>query len=198
MSKDIVFAKKNNTIEYWENGEKYKLTYNAELGNLSGQLPYFSITGDCYRQAKGNNRWMEDSFGCLHDEISKHFPEMKQYIKWHLVSVDSPMHYIANSLYWAGLQGWTDGKTNSPPNYEYLMSTANWGTVESDKNINLTLYMGRGNKKNIVNRIKSFLLTRILMKRQKELQKEFYRAMSELFGAGWFQTIEDFLLENAE
>ena len=40
--------------------------------------------------------------GCLHEEIAKAFPELVKYIKWHLVSTDGPMHYIANTAYLAG------------------------------------------------------------------------------------------------
>lgn len=40
--------------------------------------------------------------GCIHDEISQHFPELTHLIKWHLCSSDGPMHYIANTLHFAG------------------------------------------------------------------------------------------------
>lgn len=39
--------------------------------------------------------------GCMHDEIREHFPEYAHLIKWHLVSTDGPMHYIANTVYHA-------------------------------------------------------------------------------------------------
>lgn len=39
--------------------------------------------------------------GCLHEDIAKVFPELAPLIKWHLVSSDSPMHYIDNTLYHA-------------------------------------------------------------------------------------------------
>ena len=37
--------------------------------------------------------------GCLHDEIAKYFPELKDAIKWHLWSTNGKMHHIANGLY---------------------------------------------------------------------------------------------------
>jgi hypothetical protein len=43
-----------------------------------------------------------EACGCLHEEIAKVFPELAPLIKWHLVSADGPMHYIANTVYLAG------------------------------------------------------------------------------------------------
>lgn len=40
--------------------------------------------------------------GCLHDDIAKVFPELAHLIRWHLVSSDGPMHYVANTVYQAG------------------------------------------------------------------------------------------------
>lgn len=40
--------------------------------------------------------------GCNHELIEKLMPEMAPLIKWHLVSTDGPLHYIANTLYWVG------------------------------------------------------------------------------------------------
>lgn len=40
--------------------------------------------------------------GCLHDDIAKWFPELRSLIRWHLVSTDGPLHYIANTVYLAG------------------------------------------------------------------------------------------------
>ena len=39
--------------------------------------------------------------GCMHEEISKVFPEFAPLIKWHLVSTDGPMHYVENTCYHA-------------------------------------------------------------------------------------------------
>jgi hypothetical protein len=57
----------------------------------------FSITGEYFEPGKRDN----GSFGCIHEEIAKHFPELKDLIKWHLVSTDGPMHYVANTVYHA-------------------------------------------------------------------------------------------------
>lgn len=37
----------------------------------------------------------------MHDLIQERVPEYSHLIKWHLVSTDGPMHYIANTLYHA-------------------------------------------------------------------------------------------------
>jgi hypothetical protein len=80
----------------------------------------FAITGSDYSPRGGS------SGGMLHDLIAEHFPELKPYLKWHLVSSDEPMHYVENSLYWAGKRGWCNGKPNDPPNLEHFRSTAVW------------------------------------------------------------------------
>jgi hypothetical protein len=110
----------------------------------------------------------------------KHLPRLNKFIQWHLVSIDGPMHYIANSLYWAGLQGWTSGKPDSPPNLENLKSTCNW---EGDDRA-LRLLMGSGKKNNPVNRIKAAILTRILTRRLESVLSRFLSAMADLFGDG--------------
>lgn len=43
--------------------------------------------------------------GCLHTEIAEVFPELSHLIRWHLVSTDGPMHYIANTVYHADEHG---------------------------------------------------------------------------------------------
>jgi hypothetical protein len=87
---------------YEEDGERYRIKatirYDDECKNGHNS---FSITGETERLSK-NGRWMEDSGGCIHDKIEKHFPEIAPLIKWHLVSSDGPMHYIANTLHFAG------------------------------------------------------------------------------------------------
>jgi hypothetical protein len=56
----------------------------------------FSMTSE-YRIPRGG-----EGGGCNHEEIVKVFPEFAGLIKWHLVSDDGPMHYLANTLYHAG------------------------------------------------------------------------------------------------
>lgn len=41
----------------------------------------------------------------MHDEIREHFPELAPFIKWHLMSTDEPLHYVANTVYHADEHG---------------------------------------------------------------------------------------------
>jgi len=61
----------------------------------------FAITADIRNPRKhGDSAWIAG--GCCHDDIAKAFPELAPLIRWHLSSSDSPMHYIANTVYLAG------------------------------------------------------------------------------------------------
>ncbi|MFA5759641.1 MAG: hypothetical protein WC942_09850 [Clostridia bacterium] len=53
------------------------------------------------------------SGGCLHNEIIKHFPELKKYIKWHLCSSDGPLYYIENTLFWVKEKNWKNAKATA-------------------------------------------------------------------------------------
>lgn len=57
----------------------------------------FAITGTTYNR----NRWESD--GCIHKEILEQFPEYKIFIDLHLCDYTGvPMHFRANSIYFAG------------------------------------------------------------------------------------------------
>lgn len=60
----------------------------------------FAITASVYTK---ESRRMRDiaAGGCMHEEIANVFPELAPLIRWHLVSTDSPMHYVANAVYHA-------------------------------------------------------------------------------------------------
>ena len=73
-----------------------EIRYDDDCGNGHNT---FSITAEIHE--KRGNKWYESMGGCLHDEVEKHFPEFAPYLKWHLVSSDGPMHYLANTLYHA-------------------------------------------------------------------------------------------------
>lgn len=79
----------------------------------------FAITAKIIQIDKKGIRF-NPSYGCLHDDIRKHFPEYSHLIKWHLCSSDGPLHYIANSIYHASTKDcW--GKEKSEP-YSYKKS----------------------------------------------------------------------------
>jgi hypothetical protein len=61
----------------------------------------FSITATVYT-AESRRRRDCAACGCMDDEVAKHFPELAPIIKWHLMSTDGPMHYLANTVYHAG------------------------------------------------------------------------------------------------
>ena len=92
-------SRKLGPKKYKEGGVNFRITANVRHDDQCGNgHNTFSITGEISRQAR-NGRWMEDSGGCIHDEISRHFPELRPLIKWHLCSTDEPMHYVANTVY---------------------------------------------------------------------------------------------------
>ncbi len=58
----------------------------------------FSITGEVY--GTGDCAGDPSMCGCIHDVIGTVFQEVSGLIKWHLVSTDGPLHYVANTVYW--------------------------------------------------------------------------------------------------
>lgn len=61
----------------------------------------FAITANVYTKESRRHNDIAAG-GCMHDEIARVFPELAPLIKWHLVSTDGPMHYVANTVYLAG------------------------------------------------------------------------------------------------
>lgn len=118
-------AKVEKRVQFEENGKYYLLIASAKLEKLSGNKhAYFSITADLkesantvkyYKQYGNVISWREYSGGCLHDEVEKHVPEWKKYLKWHLTDATGiPMYYIENTLYHASnLDCW--GKYKGEP-----------------------------------------------------------------------------------
>lgn len=87
------------TVKKIVNNEKIvvNLKYNDECKNGYKE---FSITGDLYKKDKfGVFRWIAG--GCIHEDIKRLVPEFSKYIKWNLCGENQPLHYIANTLYFA-------------------------------------------------------------------------------------------------
>lgn len=83
---------------YGTNGQiTVTVRYDDQCGNGHNT---FSITADVVT-TESKRQGDIAAGGCLHDEISKHFPELAPFIKWHLCSSDGPMHYVANTTYHA-------------------------------------------------------------------------------------------------
>lgn len=82
--------------------EGQKILMHAEVrfdDNCKNGHNSFAVTGHGWYDAFKSRDW--DFGGCCHDMIEKIFPELKHLIKWHLMSSDSPMHYVANTVYHA-------------------------------------------------------------------------------------------------
>ena len=75
-----------------------KIQYDDECGNGHNS---FSITGDIYSHSTNEQDAYLVSSGCIHDKISKYFPEFKHLVKWHLMNSDAPFGYLLNTLYYA-------------------------------------------------------------------------------------------------
>ena len=85
-----------------------KMRHDDNCGNGHNT---FTMTVDVYEKHRqpgetmvklsdGKFAWLS-CCGCKHDMVAEVFPEFAHMIKWHLVSTDGPMHYLANSLYFA-------------------------------------------------------------------------------------------------
>lgn len=118
--------KKFLTKEYTQDGSQYKMTvriqYDDECGNGHNT---FSITADIkYKDSKG--RWQDYMNGCCHESIIKHMPELKEAIKWHLVSSNGPMHYISNTVYHASKKYDSKFSKGKEPDLEAARACAVW------------------------------------------------------------------------
>lgn len=93
-------ALKYSRTKFYANGARritVKVRLNDECRNGHED---FSITADIDAKT-ANDRWRDESGGCLHDEIAKHFPEFRPFIALHLSDWEgSPMYAVANGFYW--------------------------------------------------------------------------------------------------
>ncbi len=92
---------------FHEDGEEYLITatvrYDDKCGNGHNS---FALTGTIWRALNGLKIGRDcEKCGCIHEDIAKHFPELAPLIKWHGMSSDEPMHYIANTVYRALAHG---------------------------------------------------------------------------------------------
>lgn len=107
---------------YTENNHQYRITATVRHDDqCRNGRNSFSITADIDR--KVGSGWREYSYGCCHEDVAKHFPELVPYIKWHLCSADEPMYYVANAKYWAGFGKYA---ARSPA---FLRSTIIFGAI---------------------------------------------------------------------
>ena len=125
----------------------------AKLESIGNQSPYFSIT------ARIRKNGVYSSGGCIHDEVKKYFPELVPYIKWHLTSMEEPMHYIANTVYHAS------DRDHKARDYEAARNSAVWPEA-TDEQLSLPKEE----------------LAALLQARLPKLMEDFRKDMSELFG----------------
>lgn len=88
-----------------------QVRYDDQCGNGHNT---FAITADVVTPASKRRNDIEAG-GCLHDDIEKKFPILAPFIKFHLMSSDGPLHYVANTVYHV-----QQGKL------DYARSTAIW------------------------------------------------------------------------
>lgn len=112
----------------------------------------FSITGIIYENRV--HRWG----GCIHKEIKKHFPNLRKFIKWHLCSSNGPLHYVANTVYHAGVTEWKKER-----NFNAARSCAIWPEA-TDEQLSLP----------------SHELEALLVARLPKLMADFKQAIEEL------------------
>jgi len=104
---------------YREGGETLRIIANVRYDDECGNgRNTFSITADISRKGR-NGQWYEWGGGCCHEEVAKRFPELAPLIKWHLCSSDGPMHYLANSTFFAGGKDHNGRRKGEPERWEF-------------------------------------------------------------------------------
>lgn len=84
-------------------GDRRTFTADVKLYSYGGQAPHFSATGE-ERNLRRRGDEQVEACGTMHDEIVRYFPELAPVVRVHLSGADgTPMHAVANGLYWLGL-----------------------------------------------------------------------------------------------
>lgn len=101
--------------ERWARAE---LRFDDELGNGKNSFA-ITGTGGAVRTYKGEAiRESADSWGCMHEDIARAFPELAHLIPFHLFDSEGPMHYAANAVYLAGDRDCWGKRKGEPRQYE--------------------------------------------------------------------------------
>lgn len=103
-------------------GLQHTLTAIIRVQAFKNQAPYFSVTGE------ERENGIVTSWGCLHELLVEHFPELAPLIRWHLWSVEGSMHYVANAVYHLGWCGWWDKASIG----NFLRSVV-WGVLPEER-----------------------------------------------------------------
>lgn len=80
-----------------EYGKGAKISASIKYHSL-GQAPYFSITGSITTPASRRKNDIEAG-GQIREDLGAAFPELAPYFKFHLMTREAPMHYVANTVY---------------------------------------------------------------------------------------------------
>lgn len=159
MESVLVKDQKKTYIKHFtENGQEYEITATARYDDrCRNGHNTFSLTAEIWKARNGKRVGNDcESCGCLHDDIAKHFGELKPYIKWHLVSSDEPMHYLANTLYHK-----KEGKI------QYAKDSCVWGVAPDDSMHNIEKMSEKA--------LKNYLVVRL-----PHVQIAFKKAIEEL------------------
>lgn len=103
----------NGRLRYW----RVEMRFDDSCNNGHNTFAITAEGGDATPTKEPGKKYYSlrsDCGGCAHDEIAKYFPEFAPLIPFHLCDANGPMHYIANTLYFAGNRDcW--GKTKGEP-----------------------------------------------------------------------------------
>lgn len=85
---------------YLDNGNTYKVIATIKLNDeCKNGICSWSITGILY-QKKGNGRFYDIGYGCIHEEILKASPKLKMFVDLHLCDWHgTPLYPVENGYY---------------------------------------------------------------------------------------------------
>lgn len=87
---------------YYGKGNRYRLAVELRFDDqCRNGAQSFAITADLFdKQETREGGWVAG--GCLHEDIARRFPELRELVPYHLCDTRGPMHYAANVVYFAG------------------------------------------------------------------------------------------------
>lgn len=104
----------------------------------------FAITGSVYEAGKPHTERNMISCGCVHEPVAEAYPQLAEFIRWHLTSTDGPMHYAANGAYFARKAMGVyrvfkhyDFEAPNDSDWDTFRSTVVFGAVEGDDDSSL-------------------------------------------------------------
>ena len=103
LPKSVLTKKQGKTFEklIHDEGKRRLMVINLRYDDSCGNgHNTFSITATVYRGQVADDRLL-DRGGCLHDDIRKHVAALSHFIPWPSVRTDGPLHYIADTTYYA-------------------------------------------------------------------------------------------------